>query len=192
VPLILATQTVPADGTRVPLAPARRVTPDISMLADPFTGMIDGETYTISTPPVDPGCAALSTTTEYCEAPVGGTSLATPLLAGVLALVNEHRFVNARGPIGFVNPALYWLPVGEEGSQAPIVDANAPAEPIGALGGILGYNDFAVFITVDSVPNAKGVVIENVDSSLRSERGYDNVTGLGVPNIPALIRALEQ
>jgi subtilase family serine protease len=192
VPTLLATQTFLADGTAVPLSPPRRVTPDIAMVADPFTGILDGETYTIATPPVDPGCTQLSETTEYCEFPIGGTSLATPLFAGALALVNEHRFSHRRGPVGFVNPALYRLPVGEAGSNAPILDVNAPSEPIGALGALFGYNDLVVFETVDSYPDSNGNVIENVDSSLRSAPGYDNVTGLGAPNIPALIKALER
>jgi subtilase family serine protease len=193
VPTLLATQTYLADGTPVPLSPPRRVTPDISMVADPVTGFLIGETYTISTPPVDPGCTQLSETTEYCELPIGGTSLATPLFAGVLALVNEHRSFHASGPVGFVNPALYRLPVGEQGSNhAPIIDVNAPSEPTGALGAYFGINNFVAFVTIQSYENSNGNIIENVDTSLRSAPGYDNVTGLGAPNIPALIRALER
>jgi len=37
-----------------------------------------------------------------------------------------------------------------------------------------------------------GKVIENVDTSLRSQRGYDNVTGLGAPRVPQLVEALGQ
>jgi subtilase family serine protease len=193
VPTLLATQTYLADGTPVPLSPPRRVTPDISMVANPLTGLLVGETYTISTPPVDPGCTQLSETTEYCEQASGGTSLATPLFAGVLALVNEHRLFHASGPIGFVNPALYRLPVGEQGSNhAPIIDVNAPSEPTGALGAFFGINNFVAFVTIQSYANSNGNIIENVDSSLHSAPGYDNVTGLGAPNIPALIRALER
>jgi subtilase family serine protease len=190
VPSILTTQTYLADGTPDPLSPAHRVTPDIAMVADPFTGIVDGETYTISSSPVDPGCSQLSPNTEYCERPIGGTSLSSPLFAGVLALVDERRFWRGKGPVGFVNPALYRLPVGAEGSNAPIIDVNAPSEPIGALGAIFGYSQFVVFETVDSYPDSNGSVIENVDSSLRSALGYDNVTGLGAPNIPVLIEAL--
>jgi len=190
VPRILATQTYLADGTPDPLSPARRVTPDIAMVADPFTGILEGETYAISTPPVDPGCLQLSPSTEYCELPIAGTSVASPLFAGVLALVDEHRFRRGKGPVGFVNPALYRLPIEAEGSNAPIIDINAPSEPIGALEGILGCSQFVVFETMDSYPDSNGNVIENVDSSLRSALGYDNVTGLGAPNIPALIDAL--
>ena len=118
--------------------------------------------------------------------------MATPLFAGVMALVNEDRFSQNQGPMGFVNPALYRLPVGKEGSNAPIIDVNAPSEPIGALLGLLGIDNLAAFVTVDSYADSNGKVIENVDTSLRSQPGYDNVTGLGAPNVPELITALEQ
>jgi subtilase family serine protease len=188
VPNIFATQTYTADGTPVLLNGPHRVTPDIAMLADPDTGFLDGETFIIATPPVDPGCTKLSKTTEYCESYIGGTSLATPLFAGVMALVDERRFAQGLGPIGFVNPALYALHVGGTGSNAPIVDVNAPSEPLGELFILPGI--FGGFETLDSYPDSNGNIVENVDSSLRSAPGYDNVTGLGVPWVPALLQAL--
>lgn len=39
--------------------------------------------------------------------PEGGTSLATPLWAGFMALVNQQAAANGQPPIGFANPALY-------------------------------------------------------------------------------------
>jgi hypothetical protein len=47
--------------------------------------------------------------------------------------------------------------------------------------------------TVNSVPQTAAVnspVIEGADTSLRTAPGYDNVTGLGTPNVPAPINAL--
>ena len=188
VPNLFATQTYTASGAVVALNGPHRVTPDIAMVADPDTGFLDGETYTIATPPVDPGCSQLSQTTEYCESAIGGTSLATPLLAGVLALVNEDRFSQGLGAVGFVNPTLYSLHVGTSGSGAPIIDVNAPSEAIGELYVVPGI--FGGFETLDSYPEANGNIIENVDTSLRSAPGYDNVTGLGVPYVPAFLQAL--
>ena len=188
VPKIFATQTYTADGAVVPLNGPHRVTPDIAMVGDPDTGFLDGETFTIATPPVDPGCSRLSQTTEYCESSIGGTSLATPLFAGVLALVNERRFSQGLSAVGFINPALYALRVGGTGSHAPIVDVNAPLEPIGELFVVPGV--FGGFETLDSYPDSNGNIVENVDSSLRSVPGYDNVTGLGVPYVPVLLEAL--
>ncbi len=188
VPRIFATQTYLSGGAPVPLDPPRRVTPDLAMLADVETGLLVGETYTIFTPPADPGCIPLSKTKEYCEYKFGGTSLATPLFAGVLALVNQHRFSNGAGAVGFVNPALYRLQVGEISSDAPIFDINSPSEPLGSLIVIPGV--IGAFETIDSYVDTNGNVVENGDTSLRSAPGYDNVTGLGVPNVPEFIKSL--
>jgi subtilase family serine protease len=191
VPEILATQTVTATGEIVALSPPKRVTPDISMFADPFVGFLVGETYLISVPPVDAGCTATSATTEYCEEPQGGTSLATPLFAGVLALVNEARFVEHEGPVGFANPALYRLQVGRHWfDDAPIIDVNAPTTPTGGLSGYQGLDNLLGFGGIDSNLNGDGEVDENADSSLLSRPRYDSATGLGAPNVPPLIRAL--
>jgi len=191
VPEIFASQTVSSTGQIIPLNPPARVTPDISMLADLYEGFLDGETYTMFFTTPDAGCTQLTETTEYCEQPVGGTSLATPLFAGVLALVNENRFSHGQWPVGFVNPALYGLRVGDDCSDdAPIRDVNAPKEPLGGLIGVLGVSNFVGFGAIDSTVDANGNLTENVDSSLRSAPGYDDVTGLGVPNIPAFIKSL--
>jgi subtilase family serine protease len=191
VPETLATRTVSSTGQIIPLSPPKRVTPDISMFADSFEGFLVGETYRISSPPADAGCTALSATNEYCEQPIGGTSLATPLLAGVLALVNEARFAHDQGPVGFVNPALYRLRVGRHRyGDSPIIDVNAPTTPIGGLSGIEGVDNLVGFGAIDSTLDVNGNLIENVDSSLKSQPGYDSATGLGAPQVPALIRAL--
>jgi subtilase family serine protease len=189
VPNIFATQTYTAAGTPVPLNGPHRVTPDISMVADPDTALMEGQTLIIGTPPVDPGCTKTSLITEYCESPIGGTSLATPLFAGVMALVNERRFSQGLSAVGFVNPALYALHVGGTGANTPIVDVNAPSEPIGVLVFYPGFS-FYGFATLDSDPTSDGNIVENVDSSLHSAPGYDNVTGLGAPWVPALLQAL--
>ena len=39
--------------------------------------------------------------------PLGGTSLAAPLWAGFMALVNQQAALNGKPPIGFLNPTLY-------------------------------------------------------------------------------------
>ncbi len=65
-----------------------RNVPDVSLNADTRTGYllyISGQGFTI----------------------VGGTSAAAPLWAGFNALVNQGRAQAGKGPIGFINPALY-------------------------------------------------------------------------------------
>jgi len=112
----------------------------------------------------DPNSAAAAVLTLQLRRAGFETHMAEDGSAAVLAARGQHR-----------------LPVGAEGSDAPIIDVNAPSHPIGALIGIFGYNDIAGFVTVDSYPDNNGNVIENVDSSLRSAPGYDNVTGRGSP-----------
>lgn len=181
------------DGTSVPLEAPHRVTPDIAMVADPYTGFLTGETYTKAGDPTFDGfCDALTSTTEYCEIGIGGTSLAAPTFAGVLALVNQARFARGKGAIGFVNPALYTLPVGEPGTvELPITDVRPPSTPTALLRGYSNDPTEVRLVTINSAPNANATAAaEGADTSYRTRAGYDEVTGLGTPNIPAFIRAL--
>src|ERR1035441_10595935 len=70
-----------------------RVEPDISMDADPTDGFLIGETQTFPNG------------VYYDQYRIGGTSVSSPLLAGVIARADEV----ARHSLGFVNPALYSL-----------------------------------------------------------------------------------
>jgi subtilase family serine protease len=192
VPYTLSGFTTITGGIVIPLEAPHRVTPDISMVGDPYTGFLYGETYTITGDPIlDAGCKKLSTTTEYCEESIGGTSLSSPLFAGVLALVNEARFKHHKGAVGFVNPALYTFDTGNsDKSTAPIIDVKAPKTPTAVLRGYLGDPTRVRVVTMNSTPNADNTaVIEGADSSYLVTPGYDEVTGLGTPNVPALIEA---
>jgi subtilase family serine protease len=179
----------------VPLEAPHRVTPDISMVGDPYTGFITGETYAITGDPIlDEGCVKISKLNEYCEESVGGTSLSSPLFAGVLALVNQGRFERHKHAVGFVNPALYLLNVGAPGATyAPIIDVRPPSSPTAVLRGYMGDPTKVRVVTMNSVPSDANPskVIEGANTSLLTTPGYDNVTGLGTPNIPAMIKAFQ-
>jgi len=191
VPYRLSGYTTNDKGQRVALGAAYRVTPDISMVGDPYTGFLFGMTYTTSNPPqLDPGCVRLSSTTEYCEGSIGGTSLSSPLFAGVLARVNQARFAIGGPAVGFVNPALYMLAgVGGTGTGAPIVDVKPPSAPTAVLRGYVSDLHKLRVVTMNSTSNGTKVV-EGTDTSYRTTSGYDEVTGLGTPWLPALIDAL--
>jgi subtilase family serine protease len=75
-----------------------RVGPDVAMDADGSTGMLVGGTPLDGSPTTDPS------TWHYVEEGVGGTSLATPLFAGVQALAQQAR---GGKRIGFANPIMY-------------------------------------------------------------------------------------
>jgi len=144
-------------------APAGRAYPDVAMDADPTTGMLVGETQTFPSGPA------------YGEYRIGGTSLASPLMAGVQALTQQR----AGARLGFINPALYkagknrpglFLDVAGPGPDAGNVRADY-ANSLDASGGIL-YS----------------VRTFNQDSSLAVGPGWDDVTGFGSPS-PKYINA---
>jgi kumamolisin len=82
----------------------RRGVPDVSMLADVLPG------YNIY-------CTAkgdcLNTQNSNPWVPVGGTSAASPLLAGGLALVDELLREHGKQDLGLANPLLYKLDLGD-------------------------------------------------------------------------------
>ena len=125
-----------------------RVVPDVAALADPYTGMTMYMTM---------GGAVTSFA-------IGGTSLASPLFAGIEALANQGR----PSPIGFANPLLYSL-VGTVAfhdvrpTLRPTAIAFTSANPA-------------------SLCASSCVITEGTDSSLQTAAFYDNVTGLGTPN----------
>ena len=192
VPYAFSSFTTLADGSQEALGSPHRVTPDISMVGDPYTGFLYGETYTTAGNPIsDDGCVPLTKTTEYCEESIGGTSLSSPLFAGVLALVDQARFQRGRHAVGFINPALYSFDTGNpDWSTAPISKVKKPQSPTAVLRGYKNDNTRVRVVTMNSTPNADDTsVIEGVDSSYVVTNGYDEVTGLGTPNVPALIEA---
>ena len=72
----------------------RRVEPDVSMVADPQTGVTFSQTYVLP-----------SGHRRIIDSWIGGTSLSAPLLAGIMALADQ----DAGAPHGFINPALYLM-----------------------------------------------------------------------------------
>jgi subtilase family serine protease len=189
VPTALSEFTHDASGNVIDLGAPHRVTPDVAMVADPYTGFRYGETFIMANPPTaDPGCVALTVPREYCEGSIGGTSLASPLFAGVLALVNQGRAAVGKSTVGFVNPALYTLDRSDSsGPYAAITDVTKPSSPTAVLRGYVSNLHELRVVTINSSPHP---LVEGADSSLRTTAGYDNVTGVGTPNIPALIDAL--
>ena len=88
-----------------------RVIPDMSMDADASTGMLIGLTQTFP-----------NGTVKYSQFKEGGTSLASPLLAGVIADADQA----AGGSIGFLNPTIYQVSVHHAPAFNDIVPAANP------------------------------------------------------------------
>ncbi len=135
-----------------------RAVPDIGMVGDPTTGMLVGETQDFDLPSRY-GPAGI----HYGEYRIGGTSLSSPLMAGVQAVAQ------GRSRIGFANPLIYGLlsrgvyydvtPQGDEGNaRADFVNGENADDGI-----------------------AYSVRTFDQDSSLMTGRGWDDVTGVGAP-----------
>ncbi|MEY9963100.1 subtilase family serine protease [Streptacidiphilus sp. MAP12-16] len=136
-----------------------RVVPDVAADADPNTGFLMGQTQTFPDGSV-----------KYGQFRIGGTSLASPLFAGIQALAQQ-----ANGfPLGFANPAIY----EKYGTPAFHDVTDHP----------LGKNTQLADVRVDfrnGVDASNGLVTSirslGKDSSLSATRGYDDVTGVGTP-----------
>jgi subtilase family serine protease len=145
-------------------APAR-VIPDIAALGDPTTGMLVGQTQTFP-----------DGTVAYGEYRIGGTSLASPLMAGFMALVQQK----AGHTIGFANPLIY----AHAGSTA-YHDVTASS----GLGAVR-----ADYVNLVDAGDGYGYTLRSLgfDSQLtiHTAAGYDDVTGVGTPNGAAFLDAL--
>ena len=132
-----------------------RTVPDVAMDADPNTGMLVGETQTFPDGKY------------YDEYRIGGTSLASPLFAGMTALSLQ----NAGGGVGLLNPVIYG-----NATSGVFNDIKGTAKQAGDV-----RVDFA-----NGVDATGGLLYSvrtfNQDSSLQVRKGWDNVTGLGTPN----------
>jgi subtilase family serine protease len=150
--------------------PAMRAVPDVSALGDPTTGMLIGQTQAFPPGTAPKGALCDSSGTNcYAEYRIGGTSLASPLYAGMFALVVEQT-----GRMGLPSPALY-----ATASDATTYDVQQPtgSDPTGAV-----RPDY-----VNGVDGSDGYVYSvrqfdfDKDLTIHVRTGYDDVTGLGSP-----------
>ena len=152
-----------------------RAVPDIAMDADPTTGMLVGETQNFPAASVF-GPAGV----HYGEYRIGGTSLASPLMAGVQAVVQQ----GLGGRIGFANPLIYSLKAQSSGASI-FYDPKGTSPDAGNV-----RSDYVNGINADN-----GIVYSvrtfDQDSSLKIDKGWDDVTGVGTVT-DRYIRTLEQ
>jgi subtilase family serine protease len=213
VPHYLATSLNLSSGEVEPLPNAQRVSPDVAMDADPYTGYLYGETFTIAGNAIlDHGCTPISKTEEYCENAEGGTSLASPLMAGVMAVMNQKREATGTAEIGFANPLLYSVGSRTNGVfTEPLNQIAAPTTAVSVLRGYASNLNEVRVVTISSVPFLISIttpfplevcgsptVCLGIDDVFNftslspgtippTPAGYNDVTGLGVPWVPTLI-----
>ncbi|MCR3730006.1 subtilase family serine protease [Streptomyces umbrinus] len=137
---------------------AMRTVPDISAIADPNTGFLVGQTQTFP-----------DGTQKYDEYRIGGTSLASPVIAGIQALAQQQR---GGHPIGFANPAIY----DRYGSKLYHDVTDRPTGRDLAVARVDFVNAFDASEGLLTSVRSLGK-----DSSLKAVRGYDDVTGVGSP-----------
>jgi subtilase family serine protease len=171
-----------------------RLVPDISWLADPYTGVAT----LISIPGQLP---------EQVWQVWGGTSLATPMFSGLWAIANQE----AGAPLGDAAPYLYAMPAGTIYDIIPVNSSHnvlatvkiSPAVtntflPKDVLGGDVVPGTYVSAIWDDpvyeampvaisfgtdcsTVPNGLGTLCTS-PNALHTHAGWDDVTGMGVPN----------
>lgn len=133
-----------------------RVVPDVAAIGDPNTGYLIGQTQTFP-----------DGTAKYSEYRIGGTSLSSPIFAGLMADLQQLQ----GHVIGFANPMLYRLSATALHDILHIANAGVVrANFVNSVDAADGYAyrfrsfDFTTGLTIHTVA------------------GYDNVTGLGTIN----------
>jgi len=156
-----------------------RTTPDISMVGDPNTGFLVGQTQYFP----DESCPGGGTVC-YGEYRIGGTSVSSPLLAGVMALVDQQRADNSLPPLGFANPAIYDAYAQGNGSFHDV-----DATTIGGYHWVLRNDFFNTLNTSDTDPvlAPNGIItsrrtLGDTGQFIQTGPGYDDMTGVGTPD----------
>ena len=158
----------------------KRLVPDISMLADPFTGVEFIQTVN----------------GQLSVGVIGGTSLACPMFSGVMAIAAQK----AGHGLGQAAALVYDLPAGAVLDIVPVGSATNPT-------GVIDGNPFSADDLAQPLENTTTyysalynspfstrwfVITFGTDSSLTVAPGWDNVTGVGVPNGANFINAIAQ
>jgi subtilase family serine protease len=147
-----------------------RVGPDVAMDADPSTGMITGGTALDGSSTTNPG------TWHYIQHTYGGTSLSTPLFAGVQALAQQ---ADGGERFGFANPMLY-----QRANTSAFRDVRAYTLPDGSAPTAVRYVPNGTggstpvlyyYRAADYLGPQDGVIPPTV------RPGFDTETGLGTP-----------
>jgi subtilase family serine protease len=155
-----------------------RQEPDIAALADPYTGVVivlDGE----------------------IQAGWGGTSLATPIFSAIWAIADQK----AGKPLGQAAPLIYKSLAGSSAIN-DVIPVNSPTNVAGIVfdsAGSTFYSSDALlaplYTTKDYYSafwNLSGEYVDlsfGTDTSLTVTKGWDYVTGWGVPNGLTFINA---
>jgi subtilase family serine protease len=141
-----------------------RAVPDIAMAGDPNTGFEVGQTQ------------VFPDGVYWAQYRIGGTSLSSPLLAGVVAVADQAR----HHPLGFINPLYYHM----LGTRA-VHDLVAPTSPLAEV-----RTDYVNFLDDTQGKFYRLQTIDVQTSTLHDTVGYDDETGVGSPHGPEFFFAI--
>jgi hypothetical protein len=140
-----------------------RAVPDIAMPGDPNTGFEVGETQ------------AFPNGTYWGQYRIGGTSLSSPLMAGVVAVADQFTGHS----LGFINPLYYRM------LRTPALhDITAPKAPQAEV-----RTDYVNLLNDSQGKLFKLQTIDVQSSTLHDTPGYDDETGVGTPDGPSFFFA---
>jgi subtilase family serine protease len=146
---------------------AMRSVPDVAALGDPNTGMLVGETQTFP-----------DGSQHYSEYRIGGTSLASPLYAGMFALAQQK----AGHAFGLANPVLY---AAGRANSIDITKTDIATYPGDVRSDYVnGVDASAGYVYSERTFDSDAALTIHV------RPGYDDVTGVGVPNGQAWLNAV--
>lgn len=159
--------TVPASLADAADGTPSRVVPDVAALADPYTG------FQIALRPIDDSTCTPSGQCQVGQLvyeTYGGTSLASPITAAQMAIVQQIT----GHTIGFANPVLY---AAHRIAPSLYDDVTPLAAPVA--------------LTYTSARSGNDYLVNlDRDTSLRTATGYDDVTGLGELSVSTLADAV--
>jgi subtilase family serine protease len=141
-----------------------RAVPDVAMPADPNTGLRIGETQ------------QFPNGTYYATFRLGGTSLSSPLFAGVVADAVQYN----GAAIGFINPLLY-----------RDIDTSAITDVLGTTGPQATVRTNLTNVSDPSSPRSWELQTIGVRTTIFSGPGYDDQTGVGTPNGMFFLQAMK-
>lgn len=136
---------------------SKRMLPDVAALGDPYTGFYVG--YTVGG--------------QYRAGPIGGTSLATPIIASLTAVAQART--GGTAVVGLAAPILYSKTAA---GKAIVTDVK--------------HVDAGIWTPATAAGQPSGDYLLDLDAgvqTLKTGPGYDTVTGLGVPG-PAYLTEL--
>jgi len=165
-----------------------RQQPDISLTADPYTGVTIISSY------ANPGTFTVSV--------IGGTSASTPMFSGLWAIVDQKSQQKNGHSAGLAAPYMYSLPSGAVSDvlqTSPFSGKNVAGNIL--AGGPPQYWSASSLVGPD-VPTLftsafyQGTSTRwydigfGLDSTLTTGPGWDNVTGVGTPNGATFVNAI--